>query len=127
MIVAGIGCRTGCGADEIVALIGDAVRASRIANCKFTALAAPRFKEGEAGLREAAGRMHLPLLLIDDAAMKAAEPRCPTRSDKALQATGFYSVAEAAALAAAGANGRLVLPRIASAMATCALAERGSR
>ena len=94
MIVAGIGCRTGCGADEIVALIGDAVKQAGIANCKFTALAAPRFKEGEAGPREAAERMHLPLLLIDDAAMKAAEPRCPTRSDKALEATGFSSVAE---------------------------------
>jgi cobalt-precorrin 5A hydrolase len=57
--------------------------------------------------------------------MKAAEPRCPTRSDKALETTGFSSVAEAAALAAAGAGGILVLPRISSAKATCALAERG--
>ncbi|MCT8971891.1 cobalamin biosynthesis protein [Microbaculum marinisediminis] len=127
MIVAGIGCRKGCGADEIVALIEDAVKQAGIANCKFTALAAPRFKDDEPGPREAAERMNLPLLLIDEKAMKAVEPRCPTRSETALKATGFASVAEAAALAAAGTDGRLVLPRISSAMATCALAERGPR
>ncbi|WP_436638567.1 cobalamin biosynthesis protein [Microbaculum sp. FT89] len=127
MIVAGIGCRKGCGADEIVALIEDAVKRAGIANCRFTALAAPRFKDAEPGPREAADRMNLPLLLIEEQAMKAVEPRCPTRSETALKATGFASVAEAAALAAAGTEGRLVLPRISSAMATCALAERGPR
>lgn len=125
MIVAGIGCRSGCGADEIVALIGEAVKAAGIANCRFTALAAPAFKRDETGPREAAERLGLPLLLIEDDAMRDAEPRCVTRSDTAREATGFSSVAEAAALAAAGAGGRLVAPRIASASATCALAERG--
>jgi len=124
MIVAGIGCRSGCDAAEIVTLVRDAVARSGIANCRFTALAAPAFKAREPGPREAADRMNLPLLLISDEAMKAAEPGCVTRSDKALDATGFASVAEAAALAAAGADSRLVLPRIASAMATCALAEK---
>ncbi len=127
MIVAGIGCRKGCGADEIVALIEQAVRDAGIANCRFTALAAPRFKQDEPGPRGAAERMNLPLLLIEDAAMRAAEPQCATRSVTALEATGFASVAEAAALAAVGPEGRLVLPRIASNMATCALAERGPR
>ena len=127
MIVAGIGCRTGCGADEIVTLIGEAVSRAGIANCRFTALAIPAFKADEAGLREAAERLSLPLLTISDQAMKAVEPECPTRSDKVRDATGFASVAEAAALAAAGPGGRLVQPRISSAMATCALAESGAR
>lgn len=125
MIVAGIGCRKGCGADEIVALIREAVARAGIANCRFTALAAPAFKTGESGPRDAAERLGLPLLLIDETAMKAAEPRCVTRSEAALEATGFSSVAEAAALAAAGPRARLVQPRINSAMATCALADRG--
>jgi len=126
MIVAGIGCRKGCGADEIVTLIRAAVERAGIANCRFTALAAPAFKADEAGPREAAERLGLPLLRIGEQALKAAEPRCPTHSEAALEATGFASVAEAAALAAAGADARLVLPRIASGAATCALAERAS-
>jgi cobalt-precorrin 5A hydrolase len=124
MIVAGIGCRSGCGADEIVSLIDEAVKRAGIANCRFTALAVPAFKTDEAGLREAAERLSLPLLPIGEEALKAMQSHCPTHSDKSLETTGFSSVAEAAALAAAGAGGRLVLPRIASARATCALAER---
>lgn len=127
MIVAGIGCRAGCDADEIVALIDQAVAKAGIANCKFTALAIPAFKANEPGPRVAAERLGLPLLPIGDQAMRDAEPRCPTRSEKVREVTGLASIAEAAALAAAGTGGRLVLPRIASARATCALAERGPR
>lgn len=127
MIVAGIGCRAGCDGDEIVALIGEAVAKAGIASCRFTALAVPVFKANEPGPRQAAERLGLPLLPVEETAMRDAEPRCPTRSHRALDATGFSSVAEAAALAAAGVGGRLILARISSARATCALAERGPR
>jgi cobalt-precorrin 5A hydrolase len=50
--------------------------------------------------------------------MAAAQSRCPTASLTAASATGFASVAEAAAIGAAGA---LLLPRIASSQATCAI------
>jgi cobalt-precorrin 5A hydrolase len=124
MIVAGIGCRKGCSADEIIALVGLAVERAGIANCRFTALAAPAFKAREPGLGEAAARLALPLLFVDEGDMKAAEPHCQTRSKAALEATGFASVAEAAALAVAGTGASLVLPRIDSERATCALAQR---
>ena len=84
---------------------------------------APAFKAEEAGLHEAASRLNRPLRLI--AAEKLAElaPLCPTRSMAAWRAYGIASIAESAALAAAGPGGRLILPRITSARATCALAE----
>ena len=110
-------------------LVGEAIKAAGdragIGRCRVTALAAPAFKKDERALLEAATDLGLPLLWIEDAAMRAAEPRCETRSDRALEATGFASVAEAAALAAAGPGSRLVLPRINSGAATCALAQRG--
>lgn len=127
MIVAGIGCRKECGADEIVALVRRAVAEARTANCRLTALAAPGFKRGEPGLSEAAETLALPLLFVEEKRLKAVEAACPTRSAAAKAATGHASVAEAAALAAAGPGGRLVLARINSAAATCALAERGPR
>ena len=71
-------------------------------------------------MQEAATLLGLPLLLVDDAALHDAQPRCPTRSTAALHATGLASVAEAAALAASG--GPLLLPRITAGGATCALA-----
>ncbi|TCT13568.1 cobalt-precorrin 5A hydrolase [Tepidamorphus gemmatus] len=127
MIVAGIGCRRGCTADEIVALVRRAMEEAGAAHCRLTALAAPSFKRDEPGLRAAADILALPLFHVGDDRLTAVQADCPTRSASALAATGQASIAEAAALAAAGPGGRLVLARIKSAAATCALAERRPR
>ena len=119
-VIAGIGCRRGCPAEDIVGLVQEAcAQAGRPAS----ALAAPAFKQDEPGVRDAARRLAVPLLLVEPAALAAAQPRCPTRSETAARATGTASVAEGSALAAAGPDGRLVLARIAGPRATCALAE----
>ncbi len=117
MIIAGIGCRRGCPAEAIVAL----VRQAEALGEKADALAAPSFKQNEPGLLEAATRLGMPLIFEDAATLAAAQPRCATRSAAAERTTGFASVAEAAALGAAGV---LVVPRLAGAGATCALARR---
>lgn len=117
MIVAGLGCRRGCPAADLVAAVRQAASS---AGLTVGALAAPAFKAHEAGLQEATALLGLPMLLVDDAAMRAAQPRCVTRSAAARAATGLASVAEAAALAASGSA--LLLPRVAVGGATCALA-----
>ncbi len=119
-IIAGIGCRAGCPADDIVTVVH---QAAATVGRPVSALAAPDFKAGEGGLHEAARRLALPLLLIDRPSLDAAQPRCPTRSIASAQTTGIPSVAEGSALAAAGPAARLLLPRIAGPRATCALAE----
>ncbi len=117
MIVAGLGFRNGCGADDIVRLVRAAeARAGRTAGL----LAAPTWKQGAPGLHDAAARLGLRIAFIDGAALIAVQPRCPTRSTVAERETGVASVAEGAALAASG--GRLLLARIAAGGATCALA-----
>jgi cobalt-precorrin 5A hydrolase len=117
VIVAGIGCRRGASAEAIVALVR---RAEAIAG-PAQALAAPAFKNDEPGLHEAAAQLGMTLFLVDDATMRAAQAHCVTRSAAARQATGFLSVAEAAAI---GAGGVLLLPRLAAGGVTCALARR---
>jgi cobalamin biosynthesis protein CbiG len=62
------------------------------------------------------------LLLVERDALIAAQAACVTRSECAERTLGVAAVAEGCALAAAGQGARLVLPRIASARATCALA-----
>ena len=115
--MAGVGCRRGCGAEAIVAIVR---RAEEEVGRLVTALAAPEFKRGEAGLRQAAGIVGVPLLFVTNADLSAAQSGCLTRSDLARRATGHASVAEAAALAASG--GRLLLARIDNRAATCAVA-----
>ncbi len=122
-VIAGIGLRRGCPAEDIVTLVR---RACAEAGRPVAALAAPAFKGGEAGLGAAAAQLGVALLLVDDEALAAAQAACVTRSEAALRAVGAASVAEGSALAAAGVGARLLLRRIAGARATCALAEAAS-
>lgn len=117
MIVAGIGCRRGCSAEAIVALVR---LAQDRAGCRIDSLAAPGFKHGEPGLREAARLLGVGLTFVGAEALEAVQPRCPTHSDAAARTVGIAAVAEGVALAASG--GALVLARIAGGGATCALA-----
>ena len=119
-IVAGVGCRKDCPTEDVLAVVREACRVSGRA---VRALAAPESKRDEAGLHNAARLLGVPLILVGAADLADAQPRCVTRSAIAEQATGAGSVAEGSALAAAGAGSQLILPRIACARATCALAE----
>jgi cobalt-precorrin 5A hydrolase len=119
MIVAGVGFSSGAAAEEIVALVR---RAQSGAGCRAQALAAPDFKGDAAVLREAARLLDLPLMLLDRAALAAAQHRCLTHSPVAAQKTGLGSVAEACALAGAGAESRLLVTRLTDQKTTCALA-----
>ena len=125
IVAAGLGCRKGCGAEEIVALVGLALREADIPEIELSGLFAPAFKHGESGIPEAASRLGVPLVLIPEAVLKAAEPRVLTVSERVIALTGLASVAETAALAGAGPHSKLVRPRIASINATCAIAISG--
>lgn len=119
-VFAGIGCRRETPAEDLLAVIRDACgRAGQNADV----LAAPAFKSAEPGLAQAAAQLGLPLQWIAQADLAAVQARCVTFSAAAERATGLPSIAEACALAAAGPAATLILPRIAHARATCALAE----
>lgn len=119
MIVAGVGCRRACAAEDILAVIR---RAATLAGHHPHAVAAPAFKQAERGLRAACDALGLPLLLVTEQDLRGVQARCRTPSAAALRHAGVASVAEGAALAAAGPTARLILPRIQDARATCALA-----
>ena len=119
MIVAGLGFSSGVLAEDIVALVRDVERAAGKA---AQVLAAPDFKADVAALHEAAERLELPLVCCARAALEQAQPRCVTRSEIAEATKGLASIAEACALAAAGAESRLLVPRMSRSKATCALA-----
>lgn len=121
LIVAGLGCRRACSGAEIVAL---ARRSAALAGRLPALLAIPWFRREETGPAAAAELLGLPLLVVTEAALAAAQPFCITRSAPALAARGLASIAEGCALAGAGIGATLILPRIASVMATCAIAEK---
>ncbi len=126
MIVAGIGCRRHCPGEEIAALVRQCMAAAvpPVAwDPTRLTLAAPAFKRAEEGIGIAARLLVVPLRWVDENEMMAVAERCVSRSAAALRAVGHASVAEAAALAGAGHNARLLVARLVSTQATCALAE----
>lgn len=126
LLIAGIGCRRHVSAGDIVALVRQALADLPAEAGALAALAAPRFKADEPALGQAAAALGVALTLVDDADMAEAQARCVTRSDCAERTTGLASIAEGAALAAAGPGAELALPRIANGVVTCALARRRS-
>ena len=123
MIVAGVGCRRGAAAPDIEAAIREALaRAGLFSAAALDAVATMSAKEDEAGIQAAAKSLGVSVVLVADADLQAAGRRTETKSARVLALTGVPSVAEAAALAAAGPAARLIAPRLVIGSATCALA-----
>jgi cobalt-precorrin 5A hydrolase len=126
MIVAGVGCKRGAPAPDIEAAINAALARAGVAAHTLDCIATIAAKSGEAGIAAAAAKLGVTLVLVQDADLHAASDRTATRSERALALTGVPSVAEAAALAAAGPTARLIGPRLVMGAATCALAASGA-
>ena len=125
-LVAGIGFRRATTSAEIVALLHRALREAGLAPDRLAAIATAADRAGEPAIREAAAAFGLAPTALAAAALTAVDARVVTRSGRIEASRGVGSVAEAAALAGAGPAARLLLPRITSAGATCALAASAS-
>jgi cobalt-precorrin 5A hydrolase len=126
MIVAGVGCRRGTAAPDIEAAIRAALDRAGIASHALDCIATTAAKSNEAGMVAAAAKFGVDLVLVPEAELQAANDRTATRSGRVLALTGLHSVAEAAALAAAGPTARLLGPRLVMGDATCAVAATGA-
>ena len=122
MIVAGVGCRRGAPAPDIETAIRMALQSAGIAADALDAIATAQAKGAEAGIAVAAEKLGVRVVLVPEAELKTASARTTTRSERVLALIGVPSVAEAAALAAAGPSARLVSPRLVIGAVTCALA-----
>jgi cobalt-precorrin 5A hydrolase len=126
MIVAGVGCRRGAAVGDIEAAVRAALARAAVPADALDCLATTAAKDGEHGIEAAAARLGVAIVLVSEADLAAASHRTETHSPRVLALTGVPSVAEAAALAAAGPAARLLAPRLVIGAATCALATSGS-
>jgi cobalt-precorrin 5A hydrolase/precorrin-3B C17-methyltransferase len=124
-LVVGVGASRGVPADEVLGLVREALEGAGLSARSVAALATVEAKADEAGIVAAAEGLGVPLLTY--ASETLAGIAVPNPSAAPLAAVGTPSVAEAAALAAAGAGGELVVQKRKSAMATAAVARRRPR
>jgi cobalt-precorrin 5A hydrolase len=125
MIVAGIGCRTGVSAQQVKAAIEAALSNHRLRNDELGAIAVPATKGSEAWVAELVAGWRIELVFVEQSALEAADGRTVTRSARSRNALNVGSASEAAALAGAGPQSRLLAPRLAVGPVTCALAAVG--
>jgi cobalt-precorrin 5A hydrolase len=123
-VAIGVGCRKGCSADTIEALVRQAL--GDVASFAPIGLFTLIDKQGEAGLTEAANRLGLGVTYLSREALRDRADDTKTRAPNAEKQFGVPSVAEAAALAGAGPASVLIVPRIAQDGATCAIARAAS-
>lgn len=115
VIIAGIGCRRGAGAAEIIALLTNSLIAAGMSADALAAIATLDRKADEPGLLATAAYFGVPLKTFAASRLALGEPHAATKIHALV---GTHSVAEAAA----GLAGALLLPKQKSAHATCALA-----
>ena len=123
VIVAGVGCRKAISAAQVESAIEAALLHNRLAAHQLKVIAVPAMRGTEAGIVAAAAARGVPLMVVAQNALEAASSRTLTRSVRSMATMKVHSVAEAAALAGAGPNARLLAPRVAIGPVTCALAE----
>ena len=123
MIVAGIGCRKGASAAAVETAITAALAARGLGADRLAAVATSSSKGEEPGIKAAASALGVPLVTIAQGELEAAGHGIATKSERVLALTGVGSVAEAAALAAAGSGAQLVAQRVVVGAVTCALAQ----
>ena len=125
-LVVGVGASRGAPVDEVLELVGAALREAGLSARSVAELATVDAKSDEPGIVGAAGRLGVPLVTYP--AGRLAEIDVPNPSGAPLAAVGTPSVAEAAALAG---GGELLVPKRKSAgspaMATCAVVRRPGR
>jgi cobalt-precorrin 5A hydrolase len=122
MIVAGIGCGRETSAEDIVSLISMALSRFGIARDRLTAIATETSKAEQHGIAGAARSLSLPVVRCPLADLGGVADQVLTRSSRVQAIKGVPSIAEAAALVAAGPNARLLGARVAANKVTCALA-----
>lgn len=130
-IAVGVGCRAGCGPEQVIELLHQALAAQGRTLAEVQALHTADFKRAEPGLQAAAARLQKPLIAFTLEQLRAHAAGALSQSEHTLQRFGVPSIAETAALAGAAAQvgsqrpPRLLGARQSSRAASCALAEAG--
>ncbi len=118
----GLGCERGTDWNEVRMLAERAFQEAGIGRDQVLAVVSIDTRMDEPAILETATHFRLPARFFKAAALERETPRLKNPSEIVFAHVGCHGVAEAAALAAAGPDSELVLPKIKSGLATAAIA-----
>ena len=118
----GVGCERGAATEEMETLIRETLARHGLAAESVACIVSLDLKMDEPAVTALAQSLNVPARFFDADRLEAETPRLANPSDTVFRATGTHGVSEAAALAAVGMDGELVVPKTRSRRATCAVA-----
>lgn len=121
-LVVGVGCERGADPGEVIGLARRCLADTGLAPLSVACVTSIALKAAEPAVHALADSLGVPARFLSAEALLAETERLTARSETVFRETGCYGVAEGAALAAAGTQGRLVLAKTRAGRATCAIA-----
>ena len=122
----GMGCERGCPEAALHELLQTALAEAQLVLADISSISSIDIKADEQGLIELGASLNKPFQTFDKIALAMVESQLSVKSDYIFKTVGVYGVAESAALVAAQHHtqqpAELVLNKIKSAKATCAIA-----
>jgi cobalt-precorrin 5A hydrolase/precorrin-3B C17-methyltransferase len=122
VLALGVGCERDAPAEELIALAERVLGDAGLARGAIACIASIELKAAEPAIQALAQHLNLPARFFSARALEAETPRLRTPSELVYRETGCHGVAEGAALAAAGASGKLLVAKTKGARTTAAIA-----
>lgn len=122
VLALGVGTSRGAPADVLIRLVEETLAEAGLAREAVACVTSLDRKMDEPAVQALAAHLDVPARFFTAAELAAEAPRLPNPSRVVEEAVGTPGVAEAAALAAVGPEGRLVIEKRRNAVATCAVA-----
>ncbi len=124
--VIGVGCVRGCSVNELRSLVLKTLDNAGIRPASIAGMYSIDLKADEPAIHSLASELNSPVRFFDAPTLEQEFSRLTQPSERVFLEVGCHGVCEAASLAAAGPSGELVVPKVKSATATCAIARIGS-
>lgn len=119
----GVGCARGCALDELRSLVVETLESEGLSRASIGCLVSLDLKADEAAMNALAAEFGVPFRLFDAVRLEEETPRLKNPSDMVFAEVGCHGVSEAAALAAVGPAGQLIVEKQKTQNATCAIAK----
>jgi len=118
----GVGCERGCEPGELIELVEQTLEAHNLAPGAIALVASLDLKADEVAVQALGSHLGVPARFFTADALNRESPRLRNPSEIVLREVGCLGVAEGAALACVGSQGKLIVEKTKSTRATCAFA-----
>ena len=119
----GIGCERGVSFEEIRSLVDKTLANAGLSVLAIAGLFSLDIKSDEPAIQQLEKYLNVDARFFNATTLEHQTPRLLTPSEIVFREVGCHGVAESAALAAAGVTGQLLVAKVKSPRATCAIAE----